>query len=60
MALLKLLHVVDDHSSSPAVANEVYTELHDMQDKAWKKRGVYQKLTSKASDRQVWEQTNYC
>ena len=46
MALLKFLHLVDDHSSLPKVVDEVYTELCDTQDKA-KKRGVYQKLSSK-------------
>ena len=46
MALQKFLRLVDDHSGSPKVVNEVYTELCDTQDKG-KKRGVYQKLSSK-------------
>lgn len=45
IVLLKLLHLVDDHYSPLNLANKVQTELHD-QDKG-KKRGVYQKLSSK-------------
>ena len=47
MALLKFLRPVDDSSSSPKVVNEVYTELRDTQLDKGKKRGVYQKLSSK-------------
>ena len=47
MALLKFLRPVDDSSSSPKVVNEVYTELCDTQLDKGKKRGVYQKLSSK-------------
>ena len=47
MALLKFLQPVDDSSSSTKVVNEVYTELRDTQLDKGKKRGVYQKLSSK-------------
>ena len=43
--------MVDDHYSSLNLANKVHTELHD-QDKG-KKRGVYQKLSSKEDNMQA-------